>query len=171
MDLNQIIRSISIAATGLGIIFSCISAAWSFYQKAKETIRIRHQGRQEEVLRLLLGLRDLRSVFDDIIDYKSDLDDHLRTTNLSFTAEEIETRSSVDRAFDHLRDVHRSVLLQLIDKRDLGPWVYWIYRIETRPPVMEYARACGYGIFLSDLNKWIAHSPELVELKSHCPWL
>ena len=152
MDLNQIVRTGSIAATGLGIISSGISAAWSFYQKAKESIRVRRKARQEEVLRLQFALREVRSVFDDIIDYESELDSHLRTNNLSFPPDEIATRSSVDRAFDHLRDVHRSVLLELIDKSDLGPWVYWVYRIETRPPVMEYARACGYGVFLSDLT-------------------
>lgn len=171
MELKDVTSSFSFLVSALGIVTSGLTAAWSFYQKARESIRAGRQARQNEVLRLQAALKGVQDVFSRIFDYASALDHHLRVRELSFDPEEVQTRTQVDDAFEHLRDVHRSVVLDLIQKEDIGPWVYWIHRVETRDPIRTYAEACGYGAFMDELTVWASASSELKHLKANCPWL
>ncbi len=171
MELKDIISSSSILAGAIGVVASGLTAGWSFYQKARESIRTGRQARQNEVLRLQAALKTVLEVFSRIVDYKSAFDHHLRVINLSFDADELATRLKVDDAFEHLRDVHRSVTFGLMTKDDIGPWVYWIHRIETREPIRVYSHACGYGAFMDDLNTWAKATKELKYLKNNCPWI
>ncbi|MBX3202146.1 MAG: hypothetical protein KF894_28715 [Labilithrix sp.] len=105
-----------------------------------------------------------------VFDYRSELCIHLRVDMLVFTKEEVATRSRTDAAFEHLRELHRSVAMQLIEPDDLGPWIYWIHRVETRAELKGYARACGYDAFMADLVAWTQGTDELRLLQRHCPW-
>lgn len=171
MDLKDTISSFSLLASAVGIVASGITAAWSFYQKAREAIRTGRLARQNEVLRLQLALKGVQGVLSRVFDYVSPLDHHLRIRDLAFDEAEVTTRTQVDEAFEHFRDVHRSVTLELIEKEDIGPWVYWIHRVETRGPIHTYANACGYGAFMDDLTVWANASKELQHLRGKCPWL
>ncbi|HEX9104445.1 MAG TPA: hypothetical protein VF997_19675 [Polyangia bacterium] len=149
-----------------------LSAGWSFLQKAADSLHARAERRQAQLRSLLAEQKEHQRTFDEVFDYASTLDGHLRVDprQLRFLPEEVATRSRTDSAFEHLRNVHKAVCLGLIAKSDLGPWVYWIHRVDGRAALGEYARACGYGSFMSPLIDWTKGSPELTALREHCPW-
>lgn len=170
MDVEAILQAGSISASALTFSAGAVAAAFNWLEKARDQRRTRVERRREEIERLLAAYEKYDDTFCDIFDYQSDLDDHIRIDRLAFNAAEVATRTSVDEAFDHLRQVHWSVRSGLIEHEDLGPWVYWIHRVDTREPLARYARACGYGAFLDDLRRWTARSSEIRELVRHCPW-
>jgi hypothetical protein len=167
---NGFVTDITLLGSTTAVLFGGITAGLSFVEKARDLRRLQKERRQSEILRLLSMLQKNLDTFSNIFDYASSLDEHLRTTDLVFSKEEVSTRSTVDVAFEHLRDVHRSVHLRLLHKTDLAPWVYWIHRIQTRAPICKYAAACGYYAFLDDLQAWTKSSKELQQLKANCPW-
>lgn len=170
MDGEAITRTVSIIAGASSLTFGAVSGGLALFAKAKELRRIQAEKRQQEILRLRAAFEKNQNAFAEVFDYATPLDAHLRTTNLHFTPEEVETRSRVDKAFEHLRDVDNSVRLGLIKKIDLDSWIYWIYRTRIRKPIFAYAKACGYLLFLNRLADWTAKSRELKELKKECPW-
>jgi hypothetical protein len=177
VDLDALVNAASslggvfgvVAAVGSGG-YAAIKAGVSWREKARES-RLAAAHRRMTELRGLTAHRDeCKPIFDEIFDYESDLDDHLRITDLRFKAAEALTRSKADQAFEHLREVHRVVELGLIEKADLGPWVYWVHRVGARRPLKLYAEACGYWWFVAELAAWTADSQELKLLREKCPW-
>lgn len=171
MPLQEFMPTVSFVAAAIGILTSGLSAAWSFVEKAKNAVRTRIESRQKEIIRLQGCLKQVQPIFSEIFDLQSSRDEDLRLNNLKLTEAEVSTRLLVDQAFEHLRDLHRSVRFGLINKEDLAPWVYWIYRVQTRKPIEQYAKACGYMAFMDDLASWIQESKEIQIIKDNCPWL
>lgn len=163
------VLAISAAAGTLTLI----SAAWKFLEDTARSKKSRAKERYDQVERLLLDLKGVHDVLNDVVDHESERDAHLRINQaFEFTETEMATRIDVDRAMEHFRRVRDAARLGLIEHEDLGPWVYWIYRtVACRKPVREYAVACGYGAFRDDLKRWTARSVELKELRASCPWL
>lgn len=164
------IGEVGLAAGALSACLAALSAARSWYEKSQTEQRTRRERRATQIEALLARFKPLRSTFDEVFDYSGPADAALRLVNLRFTLEEQEMRSKADAAFEFLRDVHRSVRLGLIEPDDLDPWIYWIHRTAGSKSVAEYARACGYGSFLTELRAWTVASPQLDELRRHCPW-
>ena len=172
MDIKPIIDSITGIVATLTFVVGAVSAKRSWDEKRRDIQRTQMERRQGELRRLMDAFEGQASIFNEIFDYESDLDAHLRLTNLDtdFTDEEVGTRTLVDQAFEHLRDLQRSLRLGLIEADDLSFWTYWIHRIRQRPPLAAYARACGYDSFLAPLREATVQDPQLRELQAHCPW-
>jgi hypothetical protein len=170
-DLKAIIDTVTAVVATLTFIVGAISAKRSWDEKRRDLVRGQMERRQAEVRRLMVDFAGQAKTFNDIFDYESDLDAHLRLNmNVEFTDEEVATRTRVDGAFEHLRDVYRSLRLSLIQSDDLSFWTYWIHRVPLRAPLAAYATACGYDSFLSPLRTATANDPQLKELVKNCPW-
>ena len=156
--------------SNFSIIIGAASGGLALIAKANELWKNLAEKRRLEIQRLLTEFDKNQNIFADIFDYSSALDEHLRIERLSFDKTETKTRSDVDKAFEHLRDVHNSLRLGLIRKADLAPWIYWIHRIKTRGALMNYAKACGYLVFINRLSNLTKNSHELKELEQFCPW-
>ncbi len=171
MEITGLTATISVIAGVSSLSIGAISAAISWYEKAAESRRSRCEKRHLEIQRLICRFKEIEEVFIVKIDYASSEDDHLRIADDVFNQEEVNTRLCVDKAFEHLREVHTSVRLKLIAKNDLGHWIYWIYRSISRPPLREFAKACGYMTFMNDLIEWTVKSNEYKELARECPYI
>jgi len=170
MDILETIKNLTVAAGCVTAVFAAVAATQNWRERTADSQRQARKRRQDEIIRLQGELRALNDVFADVFDYSGAHDAALRTQNLIFLPPEVEVRSRVDQAFEHLRDLHRSVRLELIEAVDLGPWTYWIHRVLSRQPLEAYSVACGYGVFMDELVVWTASSPELAALVKHCPW-
>jgi hypothetical protein len=165
MDLETITTVLGIVTGVVSGSYAAIRAGMAWHQQSVER-------RMKELVRLLALRKEHQDILDEIFDYSSLLDDHLRVAaeRLVFTHEEFETRARADRAFEHFRELHLSVQMGLIEKVDLSPWTYWIHRVFTRDALKRYSEACGYDAFMSDLARWTENAEELRLLKTHCPW-
>lgn len=170
MPLDEIARIATYLSAASGFLIGAVTAAFSWFEKAREIRGAISERRRNEIHRLKQEFDKLSPTFSRIFDYTSQADAHLRIDNLGFNSKEVKTRFEVDTAFEFLRDMHTSVRLGLIKKIDITLWCYWIHRVETRDALKRYARACGYYSFLKDLIAWTAASSELRELEQHCPW-
>jgi len=169
-DVTAIINSVTAVVAAGTFIVGVISAKRSWDEKRRDTERAQMERRQAEVHRLMDSFGKEATTFNDVFDYDSDLDAHLRLKDLLFTAEEQATRTRTDRAFEHLRDLHRSLRLGLISSDDLSFWTYWLHRVPHRIALAAYARACGYEAFMTPLREASREDPQLADLTKHCPW-
>ena len=163
-SLPTVITTLSAAAVSGSLVLAVWSARSSW-------IRTEMERRNAEVRRLLAEFQKHADVFSKIFDFSSVSDNDLRMARpFLFNPQEVRTRVLVDEAFEHLRDVHRSVSLGLIEPADLSFWTYWIHRIKTRTPLADYSTACGYDSFVAPLQAMTQDDPQLEELDAHCPW-
>jgi len=170
MDVDSISKMLGlVTAVGSGS-YAAIQAGISWRERGRDVGRQSRERRMAELRTLLGKLEACQASLNDIFDYQSSLDAHLRLVDLVFGPDETDTRARADRAFEHFREVHRAVQMQLIEPDDLGPWVYWIHRIKTRPVLESYSEACGYDAFISDLANWTKDTKELKLLREKCPW-
>ncbi|HRH38155.1 MAG TPA: hypothetical protein PK760_07415 [Flavobacteriales bacterium] len=167
---TETIQHIILFTTCLSGAFALVQGGIAFGAKRRETYLGNMEKRRDEVLRLLAEYEKNRDAFEVIFDYTSAQDNHLRITNLVFTAEEMSTRRATDRCFEHLRNVHSSWTMGLIASADLGPWTYWVHRALQRPCLKEFAAGCGYLPFVEALAKATQNMPDIACLEKHCPW-
>lgn len=160
----------SIIVTALSGAFALVQGGIALSTKRRETHLGNMEKRRQEVSRLLADYEKNRDAFEVIFDYASAQDKHLRTTELLFTAEEMNTRRATDRCFEHLRNVHSSWSMGLIATADLGPWTYWVHRTLQRPCLKDFAAGCGYLPFVEELAKATADAPDIACLEKNCPW-
>ena len=172
-DLPIWLTAPTAAFGSLSALTAALSAGWNWLSQAQASQHMIAVQRNQEVLRLLGDFQQVEAEgFMTFFDYDSTRDAALRVQDLDFTIDEVAMRNTVDRCFEHLRGVHRSVRLRLIQPEDLAPWVYWIHRVETRQPLLDYSLACGHAAFMRDLAQWTANSSVLAELRrpGRCPW-
>jgi hypothetical protein len=170
MDLEYALKALALVTAALSGSFAAVQAGRSWLQRTKDLRRGESASRAAELGKLHISFKAVGDTFAQIFDYTSVLDRALRLENLSFSDDEAQTRTRVDEAFSFLRELHTAVRLDLIDRSDLGPWAYWIHRIDTRPAIKSYSAACAYEVFRQDLVSWTEGSPEISMLARMCPW-
>lgn len=168
--LTDTLQQFILLTTGASGAFALVQGGIALSTKRRETHLGNMERRRQEVARLLEEYEKNRDAFEVIFDYTSPQDNHLRTTNLLFTAEEMNTRRATDRCFEHLRNVHSSWTMGLIATADLGPWTYWVHRTLQRPCLKDFAAGCGYLPFVEELAKATRNAPDIACLEKHCPW-
>lgn len=159
-------------STAVSASVAALAAAFGFMGRAQAWYRQGRHERHNEIQRLLSELTSVKHILARYFDYQGLHDLDLRIHDLYFSNAEAKTRTEVDEAFEHLRNVHRSLKLGLVKKADLDPWVYWVHRVRNlnRKPLHEYEKACGYSVFMDDLRSWTRDSKQLSELKANCTW-
>jgi hypothetical protein len=170
LDVKLVIDSVTAAVATLTFVVGAISAKRPWDEKRRNLKLSQMKKRQGEVHRLMDAFAAHAATFANVFDYESGTDRDLRIDNLTFQPEETATRTRVDGAFEHLRDLYRSLSLGLIEAKDLSFWTYWIHRVPQRVALADYARACGYDSFLRPLREATTLDPQLRELQEHCPW-
>ncbi len=167
---NEPLKDISVLVAAASGAFALVQGGIALHTKRRETFLGNMEKRRNEVLRLLADYDKNRDAFEIIFDYESPQDHHLRTTNLVFDAEQMNTRRATDRCFEHLRSVYMSWQMGLIHKDDLGPWTYWVHRTLQRPCLKDFAAACGYLPFVQAMADATTDAPDIACLQEHCPW-
>lgn len=168
--LTDTLQQFILLTTGVSGAFALVQGGIALSTKRRETHLGNMERRRQEVSRLLDEYELNRDAFEVVFDYASAQDNHLRTNNLLFTAEEMNTRRATDRCFEHLRNVHSSWAMGLIATADLGPWIYWVHRTLQRPCLKDFAAGCGYLPFVEELAKATQGAPDIACLEKHCPW-
>lgn len=170
MDLETTLKWMTLVTGVASASYAAIQAGRAWVERTADVRRQAMERRMQTLRELLDQFATVLPIFSAVFDYDSVVAKHLRVDDLAFGDEEAQTRAKTDQAFEFLRLVHASVRMGLIEREDLGPWIYWIHRVATRPVLLRYSEACGYESFRAELARWTEGAEELSMLRRACPW-